>query len=122
MSDKNEKKKLWNIDGLNCFQVHTIEILLSEKGKLQYGTAIAPDGHRHSHTWIEKNGKIFDIFNWEEHKPEGYFDLPKDKETIDNWLGYAENMCDEFRDRIDTKFKIVPDTKTGGYKAIRRKK
>lgn len=68
--NNSKNKKLWSIADLNCFQIHSVKNEI-EKGKLVYGTAIAPDGHRHSHTWIDKNGKIIDLFNWTDHKPEG---------------------------------------------------
>lgn len=108
-------KKLWSIEGLNCFQIHTVELMLSEGGKLQYGTAIAPDGHRHSHTWIEKDRKIIDLFNWTEHKIEGYFDLP-DKEQIDEWLHYIGKYCENFEKRINEKYKFVFDPTRGTFK------
>jgi len=110
-----QSKKLWSIEGLNCFQIHTVELMLSEGGKLQYGTAIAPDNYRHSHTWIEKDGKIIDLFNWTEHKSEGYFDLP-DQEHIDEWLHYTGKYCEDFENRINEKYKFVFDPTRGTFK------
>ena len=116
-----QSKKLWDIESLNCFQIHTIELMLSEKGRLQYGTAIAPDNHRHSHTWIEKDDKIIDLFNWTEHEIEGYFDLP-DKEQIDEWLHYAGKYCEDFEKRINEKYKMVFDPTRGTFKTKKRNK
>lgn len=88
-----KKEKIWNIGGLNCFQIHTIEALLSKRSVIQNGTAIAPDGRRLPHTWFELNGKIVDVFNWTEHEPKRYFKLPS-KEYIDEWIRTAKGYCD----------------------------
>lgn len=115
-----QTKKLWDIGSLNCFQIHTVELMLSEGGRLQHGTAIAPDNYRHSHTWIEKDGKIIDLFNWTEHISEGYFDLPY-KESIDAWLIHAKNFCEDFEKRIDEKYKVIFDPTRGTFKTKRKK-
>lgn len=65
-----KKEKVWSIADLNCFQIHSFKNEI-ENGKLVYGTAIAPDGYRHSNTWIEKDEKVIDLFNWEKHIKEG---------------------------------------------------
>lgn len=93
MTNKETKdKKVWHICDLNCFQIHAVEVA-KQGGKLECGTAVGPDGNRYSHTWVKKEDKIIDLFNWTDHKPEFECNLPSKselKQLINHLKKYKE--------------------------------
>lgn len=61
--------KKTNINGLNCYDSHIKEMTIGDE--MHYGWAIGPNENKYQHCWIVRNGKIIDLFNWENHESLG---------------------------------------------------
>jgi hypothetical protein len=62
----------FEIDGLNCQDAHVRELRSGRPGTLRYGWAVAPDGRRYQHCWIQTpEGQVDDLFGWTEHEDLG---------------------------------------------------
>jgi hypothetical protein len=66
---------VWHIHELNCHDSHVLDVYYNG-GLLQYGWAKDPSGHRSQHVWILRNAKRVDLFNWTDHEPLGFRDMP----------------------------------------------
>jgi len=80
--------KVWLVCGLNCYDTHAVEVY-NNGGELVYGTAIGPDGKRHSHVWVERNGGILDKFEWTYHVKQGTYYMP-DGKYVSGLIEYLE--------------------------------
>lgn len=91
--DVPDVPKLWRLYGLNCHDSHVLEVYY-RGGMLQHGWAVGPDGSRYQHVWILRNAKIVDLFNWTNHEPTGFRDLPLMSATKELRSYLKANMID----------------------------
>lgn len=89
-------KKLHRRHGLNCMDTHVLEVIYNG-GLLQYGWAKGPEDVRYQHVWVLRGGRIVDLFNWTEHEPQGFRDMPPYSRTaelrqyvLDNQIEWSE--------------------------------
>jgi len=69
---------------MSCYD-DAVEEIRKNGGELMSGNAIAEDGVRYAHCWVNRDGIVIDSWNWKDHSgwngnPPVEFHLPKTNE------------------------------------------